>query len=222
MSLAATPRTLSTPLWATSPDETVNTITHGFGLILTLAVSPLLLERAISHGETWRWVVCVVYLTTMVGTYLASTLSHAFERPALQRVFRMADQGMIYLYIAGTCTPVLIGGLPTSTSAPLMATIWAVAIAGCVAKVALGHRIYGISVTLYLVLGWLPILALPALLIYLPLACTALVIGGGVIYTIGTYFLMSDRREYHYHAIWHVLVMLAGGVHFAAVYCYSI
>jgi len=221
MSLAAPSRVATPPLLTSCPHEAINTITHLVGLILALAAAPVLLAKAAEHGP-WQVAIASVYLVTMCGTYLASTLSHAFAQPDLQRLFRMADQGMIFLFIAGTCTPVLLGCLPLWVSGPLMTAVWAVALAGFVGKVALGHRIYGISVTLYLVLGWLPILALPAILYYMPLGCTALVIGGGVIYTIGTYFLMSDRREYYYHAIWHVLVLTAGAVHFAAIYYYAV
>jgi hemolysin III len=84
-------------------EDIVNSVTHGVGLILSLAGSAILLSRVLSQPDTWRLLGCGVFAATLVAVYAASTLSHAVTRPAWRRAFRILDQGCIYLLIVGTC-----------------------------------------------------------------------------------------------------------------------
>ena len=120
--------------------EVANTITHGLGFLLSLVAAVVLIGQA-GHTDTWQFTACVVYLATMIAVYGASTASHAFQHPRVNHFFRMLDQGCIYLYIAGTFTPVAAMFLRDGAWWALLAAMWAIAAGGFASKMFLQHRI---------------------------------------------------------------------------------
>ncbi len=196
--------------------EIANSITHGFGLLLSLIAAGVLL-RAAGAGDGWQFAACAVYAATMVGVYAASTASHLFWQPRMNHFFRMLDQGCIYLFIAGTFTPIAATFLRGGTWWILLAAMWTIAVAGFVSKLFLRHRIDCASVAIPLLLGWLPLMGGKAMLELIPTPVLWWMLAGGVCYTVGTLFLMNDTRHRYLHAAWHLWVIAGTACQFWAI-----
>jgi hemolysin III len=155
-----------------------------------------------------------------MGVYTASTLSHLAQRRPWRHFFRTWDQALIYLLISGTYTPFAFAYLRGGAWWLLTGAMWAIAAYGFFMKVAFQHRIDGISVWLYLALGWLPAIGIPFYFQVIPVGCMWWVLGGGVFYTVGAAFLMLDHKWSYFHAVWHLLVIAGSACHFLGVWHY--
>jgi hemolysin III len=205
------------PLGRTWREELVNALTHGVGLVLSVAGAALLIDRASAQGDAWRWTGCVVFAATLIAVYAASTLSHAISQPRLRRAFRILDQALIYLLIVGSYTPWCLAYLRGGWWWLLFVGLWTAAIAGFVSKIFYAHRVDAVGVSSYLLLAWVPILLAPAYVQVVPAGGLRWVLIGGLCYTLGTVFLVLDYRRLHFHGIWHVLVMAGSLCHYWAI-----
>jgi hemolysin III len=201
--------------------EVANTITHGLGFLLSLVAAVVLIGQA-GHTDTWQFTACVVYVATMIAVYGASTASHAFQHPRVNHFFRMLDQGCIYLYIAGTFTPVAAMFLRDGAWWALLAAMWAIAAGGFASKMFLQHRIDCASVAIPALLGWLPLVCGPGILNRVPVAVLSWMLAGGVCYMLGTIFLINDRRHRYLHAVWHLWVIAGSACQFWAIFQYTL
>jgi hemolysin III len=204
----------------TNGDEILNSLTHGAGLALAGGGSVALVGYAAAHADAWRTAGCLIFALTLTAVYAASTLSHLAQRRPWRHLFRTWDQGLIYLLITGTYTPFAFTYLRGGAWWLLTSTMWVIALYGFTTKVAFKHRIEGISVWLYLVLGWLPVIALPQYFSVMPVACMLWVLAGGVFYTVGAVFLMLDHKWSFFHAIWHVMVIAGSMCHYLGIWYY--
>jgi hemolysin III len=200
--------------------EIANSITHGLGLALSLMAAAVILVAA-AGSSTLLFLACAVYAASMVSVYFASTASHLFWQPRANHFFRMLDQGCIYLFIAGTFTPIAAAFL-TSSLVWIPITMWAIAAFGFISKMFFSHRIYRASVAIPVSMGWLPILGGRSLLDVIPAGLFWWMLAGGVCYTVGTIFLMNDVRHRYLHAIWHLFVIAGTACHFWAILRYAI
>ncbi len=201
--------------------EIANFITHGLGLLLSVAASVVLMYAA-RHGDFWQQSACAVYAATMISVYAFSTLSHLIQKRRLQLLFRMLDQGCIYLFIVGTFTPIAATFLREGNWWILLTAMWAIALSGFLSKVVFVHRIEGASVAIPVLLGWMPLLGGRPMLAYVPAQVVWWVLAGGACYTVGTLFLMSDHRHRYLHAVWHLFVIAGSACHFWAILRYTI
>jgi hemolysin III len=199
-------------------EELANLVTHGMGLLLSIAGAIALLARSLSQGDSYRVVGCTVFAVTLIAVYAASTLSHIPCRPRLRHWFRRLDQGAIYLLIVGTCMPFALAYLRTSGWFLFFGLMWTVALCGFCSKVLFSHRVEAVAVWSYVLLGWMPIAAVPSLLAVLPAAALWGMFVGGVCYTCGTLFLVQDHRHPLLHAVWHVFVMAGSTCHYATIF----
>lgn len=201
-------------------EEVVNSLTHGFGLLLSLVGGWFLLGRVLEQPDVWRLVGCGIFALTLAAVYAASTLSHAVARPAWRRAFRILDQGLIYLLIVGTYTPFSLEYLRFGWWWPLLILMWTAAFVGFVSKLLFRHRIDAVTVWSYVLLGWLPILPAWAYVSLIPWGALAWILAGGLCYTAGTVFLILDHRRWHFHAIWHLFVIAGSVCHYIGVFLY--
>lgn len=199
-------------------EEWANGLTHAIGCFLSLVGSIGLLSHVWKHGSSWQMLGAAVYCGSLVAVYAASTLSHWVHAPRWRELFRSWDQGLIYLLIAGTYTPIALAYFDDRRLHLITVLMWACAIAGFISKVALRHRVNGITLWLYLGMGWLPIVSVPFLLNVAPGHVLALVLMGGCAYTVGSVLLMNDHRAPYLHVGWHVMVILGSLLHFMAVW----
>ncbi|MFN0052621.1 MAG: hemolysin III family protein [Planctomycetales bacterium] len=200
----------------TPAEERANQVTHALAALASLAGGGRLIQMAAQHGDLAMSLGCVAYVVSLLAVFLMSTLSHSFAAPRLRHRFRALDQASIYLLIAGTCTPYFLRFLAPQGWGWMLALIWGVALVGAWSKVR-GWRTNSISVGLYLAAGWLPVVAARPLIESMPLECLLIVIASGLAYTTGVVFLVLDERRRFFHAIWHLLVIIASGGFYAGI-----
>jgi len=201
-------------------DEWANSLTHGVGFVASVIGAVALMSQASLTGGTARLGGCAIYVTTLVAVYAASTLSHVFAQRRWRRLFRTLDQAFIYLLIAGSYTPLALLWLHGGWLTGLFVAIWVIALFGFFSKLILQHRVEGVSLTLYGVLGWLPAAAIPAAWLAIPHGVLWLFFAGGLFYTLGMVFLIFDQRVRYFHAAWHVMVMAGSVCHYVAIFWY--
>ena len=202
-------------------EEIAHAITHGVGLLLSIAALVILVVSASLRGDPWCVVSCSIFGTTLVLLYAASTIYHATWSPRYKEVFRSLDQSAIYLLIAGTYTPFTLVNLRGGWGWSLFGVVWGFAILGVVLEAVARQRVRVFSVALYVALGWLAAVAVKPLLEHLATGGIVLLVLGGLAYTGGLIFYAWDRLPYN-HALWHVSVMIGSIFHFFAVLFYVI
>lgn len=200
-------------------EEIAHSTTHGIGAALSVVGLVLMLVRAVRAGDPWLIVGCAVFGASMILLYTSSTLYHALIPPRARRVFQVLDHAFIYLLIAGTYTPFLLGPLRGPWGWSLFGVVWGLALAGVVFKVFFTGRFRLVSTLLYLGLGWLCVIALKPMIATVPKEGLVWLFAGGLAYSGGTVFYMWKRLRYH-HAVWHVFVLAGTACHFQAVYGY--
>jgi hemolysin III len=200
-------------------EEIANSVTHGLGLLASLAAAPVLIVVA-ARGDAWQVVGSTVFAVTLVAMYAASTLYHSLPPSRAKRVFRVLDHGAIYLLIAGTYTPFTLGVLRGAWGWSLFGLVWGLAATGVVFKSVRGFRHPRLSTAIYLLMGWLVVVAIKPMTASLPLAGQLWLLAGGLAYTGGIAFYILDHKRY-VHAVWHVFVLGGSTCHFVAVLLYS-
>jgi hemolysin III len=202
-------------------EEIANSVTHGVALLASLAALPVLVLMASGRRDPGQLLGGIVFGATLVLMYAASTVYHALPASGAKRVLRVLDHGAIYLLIAGTYTPFTLGTLRGPIGWALLATIWALAVFGIVAKCTLGFRYPRLSTVLYLGMGWLIVLAIRPLMLHVSPAGLVWLFAGGICYTAGVAFYATDGRVRYGHAIWHGFVAAGSTCHFFAVLWYA-
>ena len=197
------------------PEEIASAVTHGLGVLLSVGAGAVLVTLAALTGDPWTIVGASVFVGTLVLVYTASTLYHAIPFATAKARLKTFDHCAIFGLIAGTYTPFLIGGLRGPWGWALFATIWALALAGIVFKLFFTGRFKRASTLVYVLMGWLVVVATGPLREALPGTTLAWLVGGGLAYTVGTLFYLS-RRPFA-HAVWHGFVLAGSVCHFAAV-----
>ncbi|MGD0015805.1 MAG: hemolysin III family protein [Bryobacteraceae bacterium] len=205
------------PVTYTRGEEIANSLTHGLGLVLSIAGLSVLVTFAALHGDAWTVVGCAVFGASLVLLYAASTLYHALRTPRVKQWLRVLDHGAIFLLIAGTYTPFLLVSLRGPWGWSLFGVIWVLAVAGIVLKLFFTGRFRLLSTLIYLFMGWLALAAFKPLVEVLPHGSLVMLLAGGVAYTAGTLFYMWKRLPYH-HAVWHLFVLAGSVCHFFAVF----
>ena len=199
-----------------SVEELANTITHGFGLVLSLAGFIVLVTLAGLRGEPLLIAACLVYGFSLIVLYAASTIYHGTTSPELKHALRLVDHCCIYLLIAGTYTPFASVIIDDTIGRSVLAAIWFFAIGGILLKLLFRDRFQALSVILYLVMGWLGVLAIQPMLETLGVVPVVLAIAGGVLYSLGVVFYALHRMP-HNHAVFHVFVLAGSILHFVAI-----
>jgi len=195
------------------PEEIANAVTHGVGAALAVAALSVLVTASGLLGDPWRVVSFAVYGASLVLLYLFSTLYHAFRRPKLKAVFRVLDHAAIYLLIAGSYTPFALVTLQGAWGWALFGVIWGCALAGIVTTVAFLSAPKWVTAGIYILMGWMAVIAVKPLLAALSVGGLVLLAAGGVSYTGGVVFYVWDRLPFN-HAVWHLFVLGGSVCHF--------
>ena len=201
-------------------EEIANSISHGLGLVLAIVALPILILSAMRIGSTHFIVGAAVFGGTMILLYLASTLYHSIRHEKTKHVCRLFDHSAIFLLIAGTYTPFTLGVLRGAWGWTLLVIVWCLALAGIVIKAWPRTRHSWISMVMYVVMGWLAIVAIKPIWELVPLPGILLVVAGGLAYTGGLGFFAAPRLRYS-HFIWHLFVIAGTTCHFFAVLWYA-
>ncbi len=189
---------------------------HFIGTSAGVVAVIVLLEIMVRNHENPHFAAILVYavgLLSMLGFSAAYNLTRSSR---WKEGLRRCDHGAIFLMIAGTYTPFVVDIVDPRWRWGLLSTVWLIALAGLVIKLAFPRRLEKVSVPVYLGLGWIALIALHPLFAGLAASTISLLAAGGVLYTIGVAFHLWERLQFH-KAIWHALVVIAAGFHYCAV-----
>jgi len=202
-------------------EEIANSITHGLGVILSIAGLVVMTAFASVLGNAWHIVSISIYGTTLILLYTSSTLYHSIPLPRAKSVFRYLDHSAIFLLIAGTYTPFTLVNLRGPWGWSIFGIIWGLAVLGIISQSILIRQKSILSVILYVGMGWVVIVGIKPLLISVAPGGLVLILIGGLLYTFGSGFYVCRRLRFH-HAIWHGFVLAGSIFHFFAILFYVI
>ena len=202
-------------------EEIANSLSHGLGFVAALASAPILVLTTAQTGRTLNVIGAAIFAVTMVLLYCASTIYHAVPHPRTKALLKKLDHGAIFLLIAGTYTPFTLGALNGPWGWSLLSVVWSLAVIGVTLKAfdRIEHPLA--SLGLYLLMGWLCLVALEPLLELIPQQGILLLGAGGFAYMAGVAFFATDSRLRYGHFIWHLFVLTGTGCHFFAVLGYA-
>ncbi|GGB39664.1 PAQR family membrane homeostasis protein TrhA [Fictibacillus barbaricus] len=198
-------------------EEIANAITHGLGVLLSVAVTSILLVFAVWKGTAVHIVSFAVFGGTMLVLYTASTLVHAFPQGRVKDLFEIMDHAAIYLFIAGTYTPIVLVVVGGALGWTLFGVVWGLAIFGVVFKVFFTKKFVVLSTLGYVAMGWLITFAFQDIMATMPPAGIQLLVAGGIIYTLGSIFYVWRSFPFH-HAVWHLFVLAGSVLHFLMMF----
>jgi len=201
-------------------EEIANSVSHGVGFLAVTAATPFLIISAVRRGTTAAVIGVSIFAFTMLLMYLVSTIYHSLPRTRVKNVFRILDHNSIFLLIAGTYTPFLLGVLQGNSGWIIFSLLWGLALVGIVLKSVWGVRQSKTSVVIYLIMGWLGILAALPMWLSMPGWGIFWLLTGGLFYTFGVAFYGAKNLRYA-HLIWHLFVLMGTTSHFVAVLNYS-
>jgi hemolysin III len=199
-----------------SVEEVANSLTHGFGLLLSIAGFIFLVSLAVIKGGALQITSSIIYGASLVTLYAASTFYHTAVSPELKRKLQILDHCCIYLLIAGSYTPIALLVFHDSLGTGLLIFAWSFAIFGIAIKLIFGNKYSVIGVISYLAMGWVGVIAIQPLYLALGAVPLALMVAGGVAYSLGMVFFGWHGLKHH-HAIFHVFVLAGSIIHYIAI-----
>ncbi|MFK5986810.1 MAG: hemolysin III family protein [Pseudomonadota bacterium] len=202
-------------------EEIWHAITHGVGLLLSIAGLTVLVAFASLHGSALTITSSAIFGATLVMMYGASTLYHAITHIEIKQFFKLLDHASIYILIAGTYTPVTLIALGGNLGWGIFSIVWGIAILGIFLKFSYPDRFEKLSLVLYLILGWLIIVATKTLFENMEVGGLWLLLAGGFCYTFGIIFFVWEKLPFN-HTIWHLFVLGGSTLHFFMVLLYII
>lgn len=200
-------------------EEFLNTLTHFFGLILTIIGIPFIFYFNNNHTEYSIFSI-ILFLFGLLSVYLSSTIYHYTKNNKLKSVFRKIDHISIFYLILGSYAPVCLVTLLDFSGITIFLIVFTLAIIGTILKVFFRGKIEKASLLLYLVMGWLIISDISTLFSLIPIQGKILLAISGLSYTIGTLFYRSNKK--YAHTIWHLFVLSGSITHYFFVIRYII
>jgi len=199
--------------------EWFNSISHMVGAALALAGVAVLVVFAALQGDPWKITSFSIYGATLLLLYLFSTLYHSLRGRA-KGIFKKLDHAAIYLLIAGTYTPFTLITLRGTWGWSLFGAVWLLAIVGIVIDARHREGLRVIQMVIYLVMGWLALVAIHPLLQNLPVGGLVGLVLGGFFYTVGMIFYALDGKMRHAHGVWHLFVLAGSVTHYFTILLY--
>lgn len=201
-------------------EEIANAISHGIGFLLAVASLPLLLMSDTVRGAM-SITAMSVFSASMMVLYLTSAVYHALPQGTFKRAFQRLDHASIFLFIAGSYMPFVLGPLRGPWGWSLFGIVWAMAVTGMLTKGFDRLKHPWISTGLYVAMGWVALVAIVPMVQRIEAGGLALLVGGGVSYTLGALFFLLDNRVRYAHFVWHLFVMGGSLCHFLAALWYA-
>lgn len=205
----------------TRGEEMANAASHGIGLVAAIVATPFLILHAINLDDTGFIVGASVFAISMLLLYLSSTVYHLLPADKTKSLFQVIEHSAIFILIAGTYTPFTLGALSGSWGLTLLVLIWCLAAAGVLLKIFIRTVHPVISTGLYLLMGWLIVIAIQPLSEHVPAPGIAWLFAGGAAYTLGVIFFAMGSYLKYGHFIWHLFVMTGTTCHYFAVLWYA-
>ncbi len=201
-------------------EELVNSISHGVGAALSIAALVLCLVKSVGTGDPYGVAGSILYGVSLIQLYATSAVYHALKPNLAKRVFRVLDHCVIFLLIAGTYSPYTLVALHGPIGWTIFGVIWGAAAVGIVFNAIDLERFKKFSLACYILMGWVIVLAFQPLLESMAAGGVALLIAGGVAYTIGAVIYAVGSKHKYMHSIWHFFVLAGSILHFFSIYLY--
>jgi hemolysin III len=212
----------------TLAEELINSISHGVGALLGITALILCVVLSVLHGDVWAVVSSAIYGSALIILYSMSAIYHALRVNMAKRVFRVIDHCSIYLLIAGTYTPFTLVALRNervlglSLGWVVFGIVWGAAIIGITLNAVDLKKFRIFSMISYIAMGWVIIVASVPLSRVIGSGGTGLLLGGGVIYTVGALFYAFGKKHKFMHSLFHVFVIAGSILHFFSILLYVI
>lgn len=206
----------------TLKEEIANGVTHGLGVLFGIASLIVLLVLAIRKGSTISIVAFSIYGTCLILMYLSSTLYHSVTNEKAKGILRVFDHSSIFLFIAGTYTPIVLLTMTGNLRVGILSAIWIIAVSGVVFKILTFNKFdkyKAISLGIYIGMGWIAVFTIKPIIQMTSLGFFMWVLAGGLLYSFGTIFYANKKIPYN-HAIWHLFVLAASVAHFVGILIY--
>lgn len=197
-------------------EERVNAFTHGAGVLFGLVFIPLLLIEAATRGSTTLLTGAGVYGLSFLMVFISSTLFHCYDAGKLRERLKILDHICIYFLIAGTYTPFILIFVKNDFGTRLLYTLWSLTALGTLFKLFFTGRFEWLSILIYIGMGWMLFSGGTSFFSNMPFAVVALIIAGGLLYTVGVLFYAKRWFTYH-HAVWHLFVLAGAICHYVAI-----
>ena len=198
-------------------EELLNVLTHAAGSILSVVGLVVLYIQAEKHGTEMHTISYVIFGTSLIALYLASTLYHSFSNTKFHRFFKKLDHLAIYFLIAGTYSPLMLVGIKSPIGLTMLKIIWSLAFISCIFSLSKYKILRIIAFANYLIMGWLVVLVLDELLLHIPEISVYLLLTGGLLYTSGVIFYLWRKLPFN-HSIWHLFVLGGSTSHYFSIY----
>ena len=200
-------------------EEIFNSVTHGVGVLIAIAFMVLLIIK--SQGNTPLIIANIIYGVSLMLMFLFSTLYHAITNTKAKKVLRYFDHSAIFICIAGTFTPIIVGVLQGGQRVGFLVAVWLIALIGIIFKITifrknLQEKYKKQSLILYVVMGWMSVLLMKNVIQISGMLSFILILSGGILYSIGVYFYAKKRK--YFHSIWHIFIILASVAQFFGIY----
>lgn len=202
------------------PGEKFNSVTHLIGAALAIAGLSILVTIAVLQRDLLKVVSFSIYGATLVLLYGLSTIYHSVRNRRAKAILQVLDHNAIYLLIAGSYTPIALVTLRGTWGWTLFGLSWGLALFGIVQEMTLGRYTRRLSMALYLLMGWLVVIAIKPLTQAMPVPGLVWLVVGGLVYSLGIYFYVHGERRRHFHGIWHLFVLGGSFCHFICMLLY--
>jgi len=203
-------------------EEIANSVLHGIGALAAITGLVFLILKNTGFLDGHRAAniditAAVLFTATMIGMFLISTLYHAIQHKSVKSLFRKLDHSVIFIFIAGTYTPICLSGLRGAWGWGLFAFEWALALTGIILNILDSKTIKKIEITVYIMMGWAIIIGFIPLIHRVQIISIILLLAGGAAYTLGVIFYKKKSIKYT-HVIWHTFVIIGAGCHWFSIW----
>ena len=198
-------------------EEIFNSVTHGVGSLLSIAGTVVLIVFSAINSDAFAVVSSAVYGASLIILYTMSTLYHSITNEKAKKFFRIMDHNTIFFLIAGTYTPYTLAVLRSPLGWVLFGVVWGAAAIGIVLNSIDLEKFSKISVVCYIAMGWVIIIAVKRLMSSMPFISFALLVAGGIFYTIGVIFYAIKKVKY-FHSVWHIFTVIGSALHYFSVF----
>ena len=198
-------------------EELMNSITHGIGAILSIIGLIFLCFQASRNGTNLHMISYIIFGSTLILLYCTSTLYHSFSNTKFYQLFKNLDHLAIYFLIAGTYSPFMLVSLKNGNGMLMLQIIWGLVIISCIFKFSKHKTLRNIAFANYVIMGWLILVVLKELTLFIPSISLYLLVIGGLLYSSGLLFYFWDKLPFN-HSIWHLFVLGGSTSHYFSIY----
>jgi hemolysin III len=203
-------------------EELLNSITHGIGVVFGIVALTILLILSIKKGDISSIVSFSIYGACIILMFLSSTLYHSFTIKKVKKILRVFDHSAIFLFIAGSYTPIVLLTLTGKFKVFMLVAVWTIALAGVLFKIftyGKFDKYTALSLIIYIAMGWIALIPIKAIINATSIRFFYWILAGGILYTLGTIFYKNKKIPFN-HAIWHMFVLAASVTHFLGIVFY--